>query len=138
MPGAGSGRDDINTNVPLGTVSSRKTYQGGIAFASIFGLGLLGLAFRRKVTRFRNLLMIAYALLWGGALLGITACSTTTLGTAKTGITPTGSYWVTVTASQAGKMVIPPLIYNNYTASLIPGNGDQMSLPYTINVTITN
>jgi hypothetical protein len=128
----------ITTNVPLGTVSSRKTYQGGIAFASIFGLGLLGLAFRRKVTRFRNLLMIAYALLWGGALLGITACSTTTLGTAKTGITPTGSYWVTVTASQAGKMVIPPLIYNNYTASLIPGNGDQMSLPYTINVTITN
>jgi hypothetical protein len=82
--------------------------------------------------------MIAYALLWGGALLGITACSTTTLGTAKTGITPTGSYWVTVTASQAGKMVIPPLIYNNHTASLIPGNGDQMSLPYTINVTITN
>jgi sugar lactone lactonase YvrE len=128
----------INTNVPLGTVSSRKTYQGGIAFASLFGLGLLGLAFRRKVTRFRNLLMIAYALLWGGALLGITACSTTTLGTAKTGITPTGSYWVTVTASQAGKMVIPPLIYNNHTASLIPGNGDQMSLPYTINVTITN
>lgn len=128
----------INTNVPLGTVSSLKTRQGGIAFASIFGLGLLGLAFRRKVTRFRNLLMIACALLWGGALIGITACSTTTLGTEKTGITPTGTYWVTVTASQAGTMVIPPLIYNNYTANLIPGNGDQMSLPYTINVTITN
>ena len=128
----------INTNVPLGTVSSRKTYQGGIAFASLFGLGLLGLTFRRKVTRFRNLSTIACALLWGGTLIGITACSTTTLGTEKTGITPTGTYWVTVTASQAGTMVIPPLIYNNYVASLIPGNGDQMSLPYTINVTITN
>lgn len=128
----------INTNVPLGTVSSAKTYQGGIAFASIFGLGLLGLTFRRKVTRFRNLLMIACALLWGGTLIGITACSTTTLGTEKTGVTPSGSYWVTVTASQAGKLVIPPLVYNNYTASLISGNGDQMSLPYTINVTITN
>jgi len=128
----------INTNVPLGTVSSRKTYQGGIAFASLFGLGLLGLTFRRKVTRFRNLLTIACALLWGGALIGVTACSTTTLGTEKTGITATGTYWVTVTASQAGTMVIPPLIFNNHVASLIPGNGDQMSLPYTINVTITN
>ena len=130
----------INTNVPLGTVSSLKTDQGGIAFASIFGLGLLGLAFRRKVTRFRNLLMVACALLWGGTLIGITACSTTTLGTATatTGVTPAGSYWVTVTASQTGTMVIPPLIYNNYTASLIPGNGDQMSLPYTINVTVTS
>jgi len=130
----------INTNVPLGTVSSRKTYQGGIAFASLFGLGLLGLTFRRKVARFRNLLMIACALLWGGALIGITACSTTTLGTptATSGVTPTGTYWVTVTASQAGTLVIPPLIYNHFTASLITGNGDQMSLPYTINVTITN
>jgi len=128
----------INTTVPLGTVSSLKTRQGGIAFASIFGLGLLGLTFRRKVSRFRNLLMVACALLWGGTLLGITACNTTTLGTEKTGITPAGTYWVTVTARQAGTMVIPPLIYNNYTASLIPGNGDQMSLPYTINVTITN
>jgi len=130
----------INTNVPLGTVSSLKTYQGGIAFASIFGLGLLGLTFRKKVTRFRNLLMIVCALLWGGTLIGITACSTTTLGTATatTGVTPTGSYWVTVTANQAGSMVIPPLIYNNYTASLIPADGQQMSLPYTINVTVTS
>jgi hypothetical protein len=128
----------INTNVPLGTVSSRKTYQGGIAFASLFGLGLLGLTFRRKVTRFRNLLTIACALLWGGALIGVTACSTTTLGTGVTGVTPTGTYWVTVTASQAGTMVIPGLSYNQGVPNLIPANGDQMSLPYTINVTITN
>jgi hypothetical protein len=128
----------INTNVPLGTVSSSQTYQGGIAFASLFGLGLLGLTFRRKAARFRNLSMIACALLWGGALIGMTACSTTILGTEKTGITPTGTYWVTVTASQAGKMVIPPLVFNNNIPNLIPANGDQMSLPYTINVTITN
>jgi len=130
----------INTNVPLGTVSSLKTRQSGIVFASIFGLGLLGLTFRRKVTRFRNLMMIVCALVWGGTLIGITACSTTTLGkaTATTGVTPAGSYWVTVTANQAGSMVIPPLIYNNYTASLIPADGNQMSLPYTINVTVTS
>ena len=129
----------INTNVPVGTASNRTTYQGGIAFASIFGLGLLGLAFRRKVTRFRNLLMIAYALLWGGTVIGMTACSTTILGksTTTTGVTP-GSYWVTVTASQAGSMVIPPLIYNDYTATLNIANGNQMSLPYTINVTVTS
>jgi len=130
----------INTNVPVGTVSSLKTYRGGIAFAGIFGLGLLGLTFRRKVTRFRNLLMIVYALLWGGTLIGITACSTTTLGapTVTSGVTPTGSYWVTVTASQTGTLVIPPLIYNNYQPTLNVGDGDQMSLPYTINVTITS
>jgi len=130
----------INTNVPLGTVSSLKTRQGGIAFASIFGLGLLGLAFRRKVTRFRNLLMLAYALLWGGALLGITACSTTTLGTptATSGVTPAGNYWVTVTANQSGAIVIPKNAFHPATAFVYPGNGDQMSLPYTINVTITN
>jgi hypothetical protein len=130
----------INTNVPLGTVSSVKTYQGGIAFASIFGLGLLGLTFRRKVTRFRNLLMIVCALLWGGGLIGITACSTTTLGTptAKTGVTPAGTYWVTVTANQVGELVTAPSSYNLNTANLVFGDGNQMSLPYTINVTITN
>jgi hypothetical protein len=128
----------ITTNVPLGTVSSLKGNRGGIAFASLFGLGLLGLTFRRKVTRFRNLSTIACALLWCGTLMGITACSTTTLGTGMTGVTPTGTYWVTVTASQAGTMVIPPLIYNQNVPTLIPANGDQMSLPYTINVTITN
>jgi len=130
----------INTNVPVGTVASLKTYQGGIAVASLFGLGLLGLTFRRKVTRFRNILMIVCALLWGGTLIGITACSTTTLGTptATSGVTPAGSYWVTVTASQAGSLVIPPLIYNDYHATLNLGDGQQMSLPYTINVTITN
>jgi hypothetical protein len=30
------------------------------------------------------------------------------------------------------------LTYNQGIPNLIPGNGDQMSLPYTINVTITN
>jgi hypothetical protein len=130
----------INTNVPLGSVASTKKYQGGIAFASIFGLGLLGLAFRKRVTRFQNLWMIAYALLWGGTVIGMTACSTTTLGapTAQSGVTPTGTYWVTVTANQAGSLVIPPLIYNGYHATLNAGDGQQMSLPYTINVTITN
>ena len=130
----------INTTVPLGTVSSLKTRQGGIAFASIFGLGLLGLTFRRKVSRFRKLLMIACALLWGGALLGITACSTTTLGlpTATSGVTPTGNYWVTVTASESGAIVIPKNAFHPATAFVYPGNGNQMSLPYTINVTITN
>jgi sugar lactone lactonase YvrE len=130
----------INTNVPVGTASNLKTSQGGIAFASIFGLGLLGLTFRRKVTRFRSLFVIVYALLWGGTLLGITACSTTTLGTptATSGVTPSGTYWVTVTASQAGELVIPPLIYNDFHATLNVGDGDQMSLPYTINVTVTS
>lgn len=128
----------IHTNVPLGTTASLRTYRGGIAFAGIFGLALLGLSFRKRVSRFRSLLMIACALLLSGALLGIAACNTTTLGTEQTGVTPSGTYWVTVTANQAGSEVIPPLIYNNGHASLIVGDGDQMSLPYTINLTVTS
>lgn len=130
----------ITTGVPLGTSASLKTYRGGIVFASLFGLGLLGLTFRRRVTRLRNLLMVVCALLWGGTLIGITACSTTTLGTptATTGVTPVGTYWVTVTADQVGSLMTPPSKYNDETAILANGNGNQMSLPYTINVTITN
>jgi hypothetical protein len=130
----------INTDLPLGTTSSLKTYQGGIAFASLFGLGLLGLAFRRRVTRFGNLFMVVCALLWGGALIGITACNTTTLGTttATRETTPAGTYWVTVTANQVGSMVVPASSYNNYQATLVESTGNQMSLPYTINVTVTS
>ncbi len=123
----------ITTNVPVNTASSLKTYKGGIAFAGLFGMGLLGLAFRRRASRFGWLVMVACLLLVGGAFTGLTACTTTTLGTASTGTSPAGSYWVTVTASQVGTSVV-----NTSTGPvLVTANGQQMSLPYTINVTIS-
>jgi hypothetical protein len=125
----------ITTNVPVGGVSSLKIYKGAIAFAGMFGLGLLGLGFRRRASRFGWLVIVAFLLLGGGGLTGITACSTTNLGTTSTGTTPHGSYWVTVTANQAGSFVIPKP--NNDTPPyLVTANGKQMSLPYTIYVTI--
>jgi len=133
--GPGTVQMTITTNVSPGTVSSLKTYMGGVAFAGIFGLGLLGLAFRRKASRFGWLVIVACLLLGGGALTGITACSTTNLGTGvTTGVTPAQSYWVTITANQVGTEVVktssgPVLVY---------GNGNQMSLPYTIYVTVTH
>jgi len=123
----------ITTNVPLGTVSSLKTYKEGIAFAGLFGLSLLGLGFRRRASRFGWLVMVACLLLGGGALTGVTACNTKTLGTASTGTTPAGSYWVTVTANQVGSSVIK----TSAGPYLVNANGQQMSLPYTVNVTIS-
>jgi hypothetical protein len=125
----------ITTNVPINSASNSRTYKSGIAFAGLFGMCLLGLGFRKKARRFGWLVMVACLLLGGGALASITACNTTTLGAASTGATPNGSYWVTITASQVGTLVIPPLNSNDMPV-LAFANGQQMSLPYTINVTV--
>jgi hypothetical protein len=130
----------ISTNVPVGGVANSKTFTGTIAFAGMFGLGLLGLGFRKRVSRLGQLAIVAFLLFGGVGLTGITACSTTNLGTTSTGTTPKGSYWVTVTANQVGTFVIPatgtgPLTPQN-APFLVTANGKQMSLPYTIYVTI--
>jgi hypothetical protein len=122
----------VTTNVPVNTASSFKTYKGGIAFAGLFGLSLLGLGFRRRASRLGWLVIVACLLLGGGALTGITACNTTTLGTASTGATPAGGYWVTITANQVGTSVVS----TSSGPVLVTANGQQMSLPYTLYVTI--
>jgi hypothetical protein len=138
--GPGSVMMTITTNVPLGTAtSSLARDRGGIAFAALFGMGLFGLIFRRKSAGWERLLMVACVLLFGGAFAAITACSTTTLGNQSTAsVTPNGSYWVTVTAKQAGSIAITcnsgPLCNNG--VQLVSGSSDQMSLPFTVNVTV--
>ncbi len=123
----------ITTNVPVNSTSSVKTYKGGVAVAGLLGLGLLGLGFRKRVSRLRGLMTAVCVLLLGGALTaGIAACNTTTLGTASTGITPKGSYWVSVTANQVGTSVVT----TSTGPYLVNANGNQMSLPYTIYVTV--
>jgi sugar lactone lactonase YvrE len=138
--GPGSVTMTITTNVPVGTTtSSLAKGRGGITFAAMFGLGLLGIVLRRKAARWRGLLMVLCLLLLGGAFMGFTACSTKTLGTTSTAtVTPSGSYWVTVTAKEAGSILVAcnsgPLCMNG--EELVPGNGNQMSLPYTVYVTV--
>ncbi len=126
----------INTNVSVGTSTSKLAKdKEGVAFAALFGLGLLGLTFRRRVSRMKGLLVVLCVLLFGGAFATLTACSTTQLGTESTAaVTPAGSYWVTVTAKQAGSILITT---TNGGIVVVQGNGDQMSLPYTVNVTVS-
>ncbi|MGP8250483.1 MAG: hypothetical protein ACLQHF_00515 [Terracidiphilus sp.] len=138
--GPGAVTMTITTNVSVGTTTSKlETHKGGITFAAMFGLGLFGLVIRRKAARWGQFLMVICVLLFGGAFVGITACSTTTLGTESTAaVTPAGSYWVTVTAQETGSIAISCTSGNNCVngIELVPGSGTQMSLPYTVNVTI--
>jgi len=67
-----------------------------------------------------------------GAIAGITACNTMTLGTSPVLSTPSGSYAVIVTAQEVGSAVVqgaqgPVTVY---------GSQNQISLPYTLNVTV--
>lgn len=105
----------------------------GYAFAAMFGLGLLGLGFRRKAAKWGMLIVIGCAVACSAGIAGITACGTTNLQTESTAaVTPKGSYWVTVTAKQAGSLIVT----DSEGTYLVPGTGNQMSLPYTINVTV--
>ena len=139
--GPGTVTMTIQTNVSPSAAASRNAGMSSLALAALFGLGFLGFTFRRRASRFGGILMVVCLLLCGGSIAGITACSTKTLGsTSVTGVTPAGSYWVTVTAKETGSMKYvsnagtgqPPTYATAY------GNGDDMSLPYTINVTVGN
>lgn len=132
--GPGSVVMTITSNVPVGTTtSSLDTSRSGYAFAAMFGLGLLGLGFRRKAAKWGMLIVIGCAVACSAGIAGITACGTTNLQTESTAaVTPKGSYWVTVTAKQAGSLIVT----DSEGTYLVPGNGNQMSLPYTINVTV--
>ena len=120
----------INTNVSSGVASIRHG-EGKVIFAAMFGFGLLGLAFGGKRKSFRGILpTLACLLFCTGILAGISGCSTKQLGTTTGNSTPAGTYTVTITAKQVGSQVIaqnPGIVY---------GNSNQVSLPFTMNVTI--
>jgi hypothetical protein len=123
----------INTNVTVGTTTSQLSKPAPITFAAMFGFGMVGLLFRRRIgQKGRLLLMICLAIVSGAFALSLTACSTTNLSPASVLTTPSGTYAVTITAQQVGTQVItlptgPITIY---------GSQNQVSLPFTINVTV--
>jgi hypothetical protein len=120
----------INTNVPSG-VASMNHGQSKIVFAAMFGFGLLGFAFRRKKKSVRGILpTLVCLLLCTGIMASISGCSTTQLGTTTGNSTPAGTYTVTITAKQVGSQVITQYPYVTY------GNSNQVSLPFTMSVTI--
>jgi sugar lactone lactonase YvrE len=109
----------INTNVSGEVIASnRKSSAWG--FATVFGIGLVGLVFGRKAKSNRRMITVICA---GFVLLslvaGMASCadSSTTKTTASATKTPAGTYAISVTAKQIT-------------------NHNQASLPFTINLTV--
>jgi hypothetical protein len=123
----------INTNVPVGTVTAANIVKSPAIFAGIFGVGLFGLAFRRKKLLGTSLLKVVCLLFFTGIALGLSACSSANITENPVLTTPKGSYTITVTAKQAGSKMVPgPL----GTPVVVEGDGLQMSIPFTMNVAV--
>jgi hypothetical protein len=123
----------VNTNVSAGTTTSQNSKPAPFEFAAMFGLGLLGLVFGRKSGIRGRFLMLICLVIVSGVLMSTTACSTKILGSSPVLTTPAGSYQVLVTAQQVGSIMV---LGNNGTPVTLYGSENQMSLPYTLNVTV--
>jgi len=124
----------IQTNVPVGTSTSSLRTDGRPLFAILLGAGLLGMA-SRKFRRHASWLVMLSMVALGGAFMGMAACSTTNLSTGSTDSqkTPANTYAVTITAVQVGSTTVPG---QNGGTTTVYGSHDQISLPFTINVTV--
>ncbi len=125
----------INTNVPVGTTTARLRGQSPIAFAAMFGLGLLGFAFGKKKTLRASLMRVICLLLFSGTVAGLCSCSTANISTPPVLTTPKGTYNITVTAKQTGSKTVPNPVIGGAPISVF-GNGNQMSMLFTMSVTV--
>lgn len=143
--GPGTVMVTINTNVAPNSSAALNTGKSSLALSALFGLGVLGFAFRRRASRLGSLLMVACLLLCGGAVAGITACSTKTLGVGSASVTtPPGNYWVTIVTKEGSNMLVatpaPPANPSptaGTTLLTVYGNGNLTSLPFTVNLTVS-
>lgn len=119
----------ITTSVPPGVASLHRG-PSTTEFAAMFGLGLLAFAFGKRRSLRGRILTLTCLLLCCGIMAGISGCSTKQLGVTNGTPTPKGTYQVQVTAKQVGSQVITQNPY------IVYGNGNQMSLPFTMQVTI--
>jgi sugar lactone lactonase YvrE len=142
----------INTDVTAGTsttTTSQVARVSSIALAGIFGLGMIGLFFRRKAFERARMLLVVFLIGAGCALaVSITACSTTNLSPNAALATPSGTYTVQVTAQQVGNecitapaagganCIIPGSGSATNNGLLIYGSSNQLNLPFYINVTV--
>ena len=142
--GTGAAVMTINTDVTVGTTTSRNVTAASFTLAGIFGFGMLGLFVRRKAfEKGRLLLMVVLMVIAPALAVSITACSTTNLLPQTELASPAGSYAVTVTAQQVGDQCEPsgPLGSNCTTTSggpgqLAHGTNNPVSLPFTVNVMV--
>ncbi len=119
----------ISTNVPTGVAMLRERPTGTV-FLAMLGLGMLGFAFGRRRSVRGRIGTPAVLALCCGILAGASGCSTTQLGGNSPQVTPSGTYTVQITAKQVGSQTITSNPFITY------GNGNQMSLPFTMQVTI--
>jgi len=135
----------INTDVAAGTTTTGQLIRSTpIALAAMFGFGMVGLFFRRRAAQRAGLFpMLCVAVLGCALAVSLTACNTTNLSPASVLSTPSGTYPVTVTAQQVGSqcLVIVGAATDCTTAGgqlglEIYGSQNQVSLPFTINLTI--
>lgn len=134
----------INTDVSVGTTTSQNATAASVTLASIFGLGMIGLFFRRKAfQKGRWLLMLVLIVVGGSLAITLTACNTTNLTPLSTLSTPAGTYPVSITAVQVGTQCVPQTgpgtnctTPSGGTGVLTYGSNNQVSLPYYINVTV--
>jgi Bacterial Ig-like domain (group 3) len=118
--GAGTTTLTISTNLPV-NVGSVPASSNPYTLASLFGLGVFGLAFRRRLNRYRSKVSIlSLILLLAGLAMGVSGC--TNSGYTKTPpaphvVTPSGTYNVRVYATD-------------------PVDGTVKTLPFTLSVTV--
>jgi len=124
----------VTTNVSAGTTTSENSHSNPIEYAALFGLGLVGLGFSRKSVGKKGYMVLICLLALGTSFAGLTACNTTTLGSAPVLGTPVTSSAnaVSVVAQQVGSVVVPGSQGN----IVLYGSTNLMSLPYTLNVSV--
>ncbi len=109
----------ITSNLAV-SLSQVETKRSAIAFAGLFGVGLLGLTFRRRLKLNGLAIALFSVFLLGGGLAGLTGCTNsgyTSTPAKPNNVTPTGTYNVSL-----------------YTVDL--QTNQRSSLPFTLSVTI--
>jgi len=134
----------INTDVSGGITTSQNAATASVTLASIFGLGMIGLFFRRRAfEKWHRLLMVLLMIVGGALSTSLTACNTTNLSPLTELSTPAGTYPVSITATQVGTQCVPQTgpganctTPSGGSGVLVYGSNNQVSLPYYVNVTV--
>jgi hypothetical protein len=137
------------TDVSAGTTTSQNARATSVTLATIFGLGMIGLFFRRRAFEKGRILPMVFLMIASGALaISITACNTTILAPQSSLTTPAGTYAVTITADEVGTLcasqvgtsgdncIVPGSGSTTNNGVLVYGSENQVSLPFYINVTV--
>jgi hypothetical protein len=119
----------INTNVPPNPTTGQVISRSPVTLALMLGFGLLGVVFRKRVGAYRNYLLALGVTM---ILFAATACSTKNLNPVSAAVTPKGTYTIGVTAIQVGYQVIT----NGSTSTTVYGTLNQVSVPFTMSVTV--